>query len=462
MSTFTLKQALIRVGGQPSGPWQDDTRFNNISTDTRNLSQGDLFVAIRGDHFDGHGFIETARQSGAAGAVVDRPDESVKLPQLVVKNTVDALAELAAGNRELSGARFVAVTGSSGKTTVREMVAAILAQMGKTLATEGNLNNHIGVPLTLFRLAPEHKYAAIELGASGVGEIAHTVAITRPDVAILTNAGQAHLEGFGSYDNIVEAKGEIIDGLGANGVVVLNKDDPAFDRWVRRAGQRRVRSVSGKGRRDADFRPTDVQLDGSETRFTAQGPNGWQCDIRLSLQGEHNISNALMAIAAAQAVGATDEAIERGLSGLQAFKGRLQTLSLAPNWTLIDDSYNANPESMKAAIRVLVSHPGYRIAVLGAMAELGEGSVLMHREIGEFARSQGVERLLAVGRDCEGYGEGFGAATEICASHDDAVRRLFEQSADAQTVLVKGSRSAAMDRVVEGIKQKVDDACCSG
>lgn len=462
MSPFTLKQALEWVGGRSCGPWQGDARFENVSTDTRNIRPGDLFVAIRGDHFDGHRFIESARQSGAVAAVVDHADDTVELAQLVVNDTVDALAAIAAGNRNLSKARIVAVTGSSGKTTVREMVAAILRQMGKTLATEGNLNNHIGVPLTLFRLTPEHKYAVIELGASGLGEIAHTVGIVRPDVAILTNAGQAHLEGFGSYQNIVRAKGEIIDGLPANGVAVLNLDDPAFADWQARAGQRRVRSVSGQGRRDADYRPSDVQVDGPEMRFTAQGPNGWQCDIRLSLQGEHNIANALMAIAAAQTVGATDDAIERGLAGLQAFKGRLQTLSLNSRWTVIDDSYNANPASMKAAIEVLAAYPGYRTAVLGAMAELGEDQQAMHRDAGRFVRARGVDRLLVVGSGCEGYVEGYGATTEVCSNHDDAVRRLLESSADSQTVLVKGSRSAAMDRVVEGIKQKVDDACCSG
>ena len=462
ISPFTLRQALDWVAGQPSGAWQDDIRFVNVSTDTRDIHPGDLFVAIRGDNFDGHRFIESARQSGAVAAVVDHADDTVELPQLVVKDTIGALAAIAAGNRNLSKARVVAVTGSSGKTTVREMVAAILGQMGNTLATEGNLNNHIGVPLTLFRLAPEHKYAAIELGASGLGEIAHTVAIVRPDVAILTNAGQAHLEGFGSYRNIVRAKGEIIDGLPANGVAVLNIDDPAFADWQERAGQRSVKSVSGQGRRDADYRSSDVQVDGPEMRFTAQGPNGWQCYIRLSLQGEHNITNALMAIAAAQTVGATDDAIARGLAGLQPFKGRLQTLKLTSRWTVIDDSYNANPASMKAAITVLAGYPGYRTAVLGAMAELGEDEKAMHRDIGRFARARGVDRLLVVGAGCEGYVEGYGATTEVCSSHEDAVRRLFKSSADAQTVLVKGSRSAAMDRVVAGIKQKVDDACCSG
>ncbi|MDI9246267.1 UDP-N-acetylmuramoyl-tripeptide--D-alanyl-D-alanine ligase [Marinobacter sp. CHS3-4] len=462
MSTFDLKQALSWVSGQPSGAWQDDVRFENVSTDTRNIGAGDLFVALRGDNFDGHRFIGAARESGAVAAVVDQADESEQLPQLVVEDTVNALAALAAGNRDLSKARFVAVTGSNGKTTVREMVAAILSRMGSTLATSGNLNNHIGVPLTLFRLTPEHKYAAIELGASGLGEIAHTVGIVRPDVAILTNAGQAHLEGFGSYENIVQGKGEIIDGLADNGIAILNYDDPAFEQWQKRAGNRRVVTVSGRGNRDAHYRPSDVQIDGPEQRFTAHGPAGWHCDIRLSLQGEHNITNALLAIAASQAVGATDQAIQQGLAGLQAVTGRLQTLNLSSRWTVIDDSYNANPSSIRSALKVLASRPGHRIAVLGAMAELGSGAYDMHRDIGVYAKDQGVDRLLAVGAGSEGYVDGFGAGADACATHDEAVRRLFESSADSQTVLVKGSRSSAMDRVVEGIKQKVGDACCSG
>lgn len=462
ISAFTLRQALEWVDGLSGGTWQDDIRFQNVSTDTRNIRPGDLFVALRGDNFDGHRFVGAARQAGAVAAVVDRADDTIEMPQLLVKDTIGALAALAAANRNLSKARIVGVTGSSGKTTVREMVAAILGQMGNTLATEGNLNNHIGVPLTLFRLKSEHRYAVIELGASALGEIAHTVGIVRPDVAILTNAGQAHLEGFGSYRNIIRAKGEIIDGLPANGVAVLNMDDAAFDDWRQRAGQRSVKSVSGQGRRDADYRSSDVQVDGPEMRFTVQGPNGWQCDIRLSLQGEHNITNALMAIAAAQTVGATDDAIERGLAGLQAFEGRLQTLKLTSRWTVIDDSYNANPESMKAALEVLAGYPGYRTAVLGAMAELGEDNQVMHRDIGRFARARGIDRLLVVGSGCEGYVEGYGAAAEVCSSHDEAVRRLSESGADSETVLVKGSRSAAMDRVVEGIKKKVDNTCCSG
>lgn len=468
MKAFSLKDALRWTEGDAFGGVSDDVVFKDVSADTRKIKAGDLFVALRGENFDGHGFIDVAAQSGAVAAVVDQPDAAVQLPQIVVKDTVDALAALALGNRNASKARFISVTGSSGKTTVREMVAAILSQMGKTLATEGNLNNHIGVPLTLFRLAPEHEFAAIELGASAMGEIAHTVRIARPDVAILTNAGEAHLEGFGSYQNIVLGKGEIIDGLSEAGTAVLNFDDPAFAQWAERAGSRTVVAVSGSGAEGesegegADYFPSDITSGEGQQSFTAHGPQGWSCEIRLSLQGRHNVSNALMAIAATRALGASDEAVQLGLSAVQAVKGRLQTLKLNDQWTLIDDSYNANPTSMKAAISALSQHSGSRIAVLGAMAELGEGAHELHRNVAGFAKTQGIERLLVVGPGCEGYVEGFGDKTEVCASHDDAVRRLFEGPADSQTVLVKGSRSSAMDRVVEGIKEKVGDTCCSG
>ncbi|WP_417529883.1 UDP-N-acetylmuramoyl-tripeptide--D-alanyl-D-alanine ligase [Marinobacter lipolyticus] len=462
MRAFSLADAVAWTGGQCRFGDAVQRTFSGVSTDTRKIGRGDLFVALRGDNFDGHRFLAKARESGAVGAIVDTEDTSVDLPQVVVSDTVDALAQLAAGNRNESQARFVAITGSSGKTTVREMVASILTQMGSTLSTEGNLNNHIGVPLTLFRLEKGHQFAAIELGASGLGEIAHTVAITRPDVAILTNAGQAHLEGFGSYENIVQAKGEIIDGVGANGLVVLNGDDPAFGIWRQRAGGRKVTAVSGKAGGPADYYPSAVSVDIHGQSFIAHGPDDWQCSVQLALSGEHNITNALLAIAATRELGATHEAIQQGLQALAAVKGRLQMIELSAELVLIDDSYNANPSSMKAAIGVLAARPGIRAAVLGAMAELGLDSRALHREVGVCAREQGVERLLVVGPGCEGYIEGFGQSAEVCASHEDAVDRLLAGPQFPMTILVKGSRSSAMDRVVEGMKEKVNNSCCSG
>ncbi|MBW0148720.1 UDP-N-acetylmuramoyl-tripeptide--D-alanyl-D-alanine ligase [Marinobacter arenosus] len=462
MRAFSLADALRWTGATSDAPGLDDLNFFGVSTDTRSLGQGQVFVALRGDNFDGHRFLQKAKDCGAVAAVVDTKDATVDLPQLVVDDTVNALARLAAGNRNESDARFVAVTGSSGKTTVREMTAAILARMGPTLATQGNLNNHIGVPLTLFGLMPEHRYGAIELGASGLGEIAHTVAITRPEVVILTNAGSAHLEGFGSYENIVQAKGEIIDGVADNGLVVLNRDDPAFEQWQARAGHRSVVSVSRLGHPDADYRSETMASDAPGQRFRVDGPDGWTSSIRLGLEGEHNQTNAMLAIAAARRVGADDNAITEGLAELAPVKGRLQSLELAPGLTVIDDSYNANPASMKAALSVLAKRGGEKVAVFGAMAELGPEALALHREVGEFARAQNIDRLLTVGPGCEGYADGFGGGAESFQTHDEAVEVIVRARQSPMTVLVKGSRSSAMDRVVEGLKEKVNNSCCSG
>ena len=260
MRAFTLAEAAVWLkAAEPAGA--AEVTCQGVSTDTRAIRDGDLFVALRGERFDGHEFVAQAKQAGAVAAVVDSAVAGADIPQLVVEDTVEALAALAAAQRDESRAQFVAVTGSSGKTTVREMTGAILGNGGPVLVTQGNLNNHIGVPLTLFRLTPEHRFGVIELGASGVGEIAHTVAITRPDVAILTNAGQAHLEGFGGYDKVVQAKGEIIDAVAPTGVVVLNRDDPAFEIWRDRAGTRRVIAVSASGHPDADYRYRQLQVE---------------------------------------------------------------------------------------------------------------------------------------------------------------------------------------------------------
>src|SRR5690554_3781248 len=464
MRAFSLAQAKDWLQAELACAPVDASavRFNGVSTDTRAVQPGQLFVALRGDRFDGHRFLEQARASGAVAAVVDAADESVAVPQLVVADTVKALADLAEANRNESQARFVAITGSSGKTTVRQMTSSILALMGPTLATEGNLNNHIGVPLTLFRLEPVHRYGAIELGASGLGEIEHTVNIVHPQVVILTNAGQAHLEGFGSYQNIVRAKGEIIDGVAADGTVVLNRDDPAFDQWRQRAGSKRVVSVSRMNHPQADYRAAaSTNADQSQV-LVIDGPDGWRCSLVLPLPGEHNITNALLALAACRELGATDEQLVAGLSGVQAVKGRLQVLKLADDFTVIDDSYNANPASMKAALDVLAACPGTRMAVFGAKAELGADAEALHQEVGAHARAKGIERLLAVGAGSEGYARGFGTNAEQVQSHEQAMEVILNGRQGNTTVLVKGSRSSAMDRVVEGIQKKVTNTCCSG
>lgn len=465
MRAFSLAEARDWLGARLGGSSvnADEVGFSDVGTDTRKVHPGQLFVALRGERFDGHRFLSDAQSAGAVAAVVEQEDTSVAMPQLVVADTVQALAQLAAGNRNESTAELVAITGSSGKTTVRQMTGAILARMGSALSTEGNLNNHIGVPLTLFRLAPEHRFGAIELGASGLGEIAHTVAIVKPVVSVLTNAGEAHLEGFGSYQNIVQAKGEIIDGVQAGGTVVLNRDDPAFDQWRQRAGDRKVISVSRMAQPKADYRAEILNRSDFGLELAIAGPDGWQCQLHLPMPGDHNASNALMAIAACRVLGATDQQVQEGLSGIQAVKGRLQIHRLSDRLTVIDDSYNANPSSAKAAIDVLAAYAGQRVVVLGGMAELGADGPTLHQDVGRHARNAGIERLLAVGAGGEDYAAGFGPGAECFEQHDQAVEAVIRTLGQTPlVVLVKGSRSSAMERVVEGIQKKVTNACCSG
>lgn len=454
MQSFTLQDAAEMAGANP----MDSTiEFSGVSTDTRTIQPGDLFVALRGDRFDGHQYISQAIDAGAVGIVVDHLQADIRVPQLRVDDTIVALGRLALGNRLASPARSVAVTGSSGKTTVKEMLASILREEGETLATQGNLNNHIGVPLTLFRLAPEHRFAVIELGASAVGEIAYTVNLARPDVAIITNAGEAHLEGFGSYENIVEAKGEIIEGVAVDGTVILNAEDPACPVWRARAGQRRVLTVGEQPGEGVDYHYRNVRSENDLTAFEVVGPDGWICPVRLQLPGRHNLLNALMAIAATRELGARDNSIYQGLSALKPVKGRLQKITLQSGVTLLDDSYNANPTSMKAAIEYVAQQPGTGVVVVGRMGELGPDAEQLHAEVGAFAAQQKVAHLLVVGHGTEGYVKGFGAGAQTFESHEAAADWLQAHLAAPMTILVKGSRSSAMDNVVRALIDKVNN-----
>lgn len=453
MRSFGL-QELAQVLGVPAP--EVSGQVERIVTDSRILRQGDLFVALRGERFDGHDYIAAASEAGGVGAVVDTSCSQVELPQLVVRDTVQALADLARFNRELSNAQVIAITGSSGKTTLKEMLSAVLAREGSTLATEGNLNNHIGAPLTLLRIAPEHRFAVIELGASGLGEIAHTVAAARPEVCVITNAGEAHLEGFGSYQNIVRAKGEIIDGTRETGAVVLNGDDPACGLWIERAGRRRVITVSATGA-EADYRCTHRQPVAHGYQVEVEARDGRQLRVDIALPGAHNITNALLAVAAAEAAGATWDSVYAGLAAVRPAAGRLERKVLSPQVTVIDDSYNANPGSMKAALEVLALEPGQRVALLGAMAELGAEAEALHRGVGTHAQALGIDELLVVGTsaNCSALAAGFGDQARVFDTQEQAVDWLQNNIADPMTVLVKGSRSAAMDKAVMLLQEKV-------
>jgi UDP-N-acetylmuramoyl-tripeptide--D-alanyl-D-alanine ligase len=424
-----------------------DVNFSRVSTDTRTLRPGDLYIALRGASFDGNDFVDQAFENGAGAAIVSSP-QAVRSPCLLVADTTAALAELALLNRQRSSARVVAITGSQGKTSVKEMIGRILSVSHRTLVTRGNFNNHIGVPLTLLELDETHECAVIELGASGLGEIAWTVRLAQPHVAVLTNAAATHLEGFGSLAGVVQTKGEIIDGLPADGTAVLNADDPHFAVWRARAGQRRALCFSLHDT-SADYQASAILIDGREgTQFTLHTPAG-DCGITLHLLGLHNVANALAASAAAMAAGATLEDVRVGLALVRPVAGRLCLREAANGAALVDDTYNASPSSFRAAIDVLRGFPGRRILIMGDMGELGSDAESGHRYVGDYARSCGIDTLWATGPLSRLAVSGFGEGALHFASIDSLIAHALVNT-DAQcSVLIKGSRSAGMERAVE-------------
>ena len=437
--------ANLLQGGLAGG----DVAFDSVGTDSRAICPGQLFVALAGPRFDGHAFLAEVAAKGAVAALVQRTMPEAGLPQLQVADTRLALGQLGGFNRQAYSGPLAAVTGSSGKTTVKEMLASILRTRGPVLATRGNLNNDLGVPLTLLELAPEHVGAVIELGASRVGEIAYTVGLTRPQVAIITNAGTAHVGEFGGPARIVEAKGEILEGLPADGIAVLNRDDRAFATWQRRAGERRVLSFALDDG-DADFRARDIQPDARGCpAFTLQGPAG-EARIQLNLLGRHNVANALAAAAAAHALGMPLVGIQAGLESLQPVKGRA-VAQLAPNgMRVIDDSYNANPASMCAAIDILAGFSGRTVLALGDMGELGAWAEEGHRQVGAYAAGK-VDALYAVGPLMAHAVAAFGDNGRHFASQASLLEALRGEQHPNTTILIKGSRSAAMDKIVSAL-----------
>ncbi|OVZ84122.1 UDP-N-acetylmuramoyl-tripeptide--D-alanyl-D-alanine ligase [Yersinia kristensenii] len=432
---------------------RDSIDITEVTIDTRKVTPGCLFVALKGERFDGHDFAEDAVAAGAGALLVSKRLLG-GAPQLVVKNTRLALGQLAAWVRQQVPARVVALTGSSGKTSVKEMVAAILRQCGQVLYTAGNFNNDIGVPLTLLRLTPEHDFAVIELGANHVGEIAYTTDLSRPESALVNNLSAAHLEGFGSLAGVARAKGEIFAGLPANGTAIINADSNDWPHWQETLHNKRVWCFSPNVAENVDFYANNVRITPQITYFTLHSPLG-AVDIELPLPGRHNIANALAAAALALSVGADLAAVRQGLTQLQAVPGRLFPLQLAANQLLLDDSYNANVGSMTAAAQVLAEMPGYRVMVVGDMAELGETAVECHRQVGEAAKQTGIDKVLSVGSlsqvlsDASGCGEHFQDKRAIAARVSEL---LLEHP--VITVLIKGSRSAAMENVVRALQER--------
>ena len=444
----TLAAAAAACGGHLQG---QDRAFQAVSTDTRTIAAGDLFVALQGPRFDGHDFLDACMRSGAAGAIVSRP-LAIQLPQIVVRDTLGGLTALADAWRREFTLPLVGVAGSNGKTTVKEMTASILGQLGPCLATRGNLNNHIGVPVTLLRLEADHRTAVIEMGANRAGDVSALAALAQPTVGLITNAGAEHLEGFGSLDGVARAEGEMVAALERSATAVINADDSYAQLWREMATADRVLTFGLWPK--ADFRATDisqsVDANGTALNFTLRTASG-PAPVRLGLAGRHNVVNALAAAAAAHAAGASLEAIVAGLAAVRGVKGRLQRIAAANGCWLIDDSYNANPSSVRVALELLSELEGSRWMVLADMAELGTYAERSHSEVGALARASGVTRLFAAGPLSAHAAEAFGQGAEWFPDVEALIRRLTVAIQPNVTILIKGSRMNRLERVVEAL-----------
>ncbi len=425
-------------------PCATDTTLTGICIDSRQVKPGNLFIAIRGDIFDGHDFICDAVAQGAAAIVCEQANQSVKIPQLVVPDTIQAFAAIAAAHRQKNPSAVIALTGSNGKTTVKEMIAAILPKPSH--ATPGNLNNHIGVPLSILKLNPEHRYAVFELGANHPGEIAHTVAMVRPQVTLINNIAPAHIEGFGSIEGVARAKGEIHQGLAAGGTAVINDDDAYAHFWDPLLKNKKTLHFSASKPADIYARDITFNADGCG-QFILVTPQG-ETQIQLRVPGAHNVRNALAAAACTHALGISLSDIASGLQQFGGVSGRMTFLHGKNNAVVIDDTYNANLRSALTALEVLASRQGRRIFVFGDMGELGEWSEQHHQQVGEAAREHGIDLLMTYGMHSESTAQAYGATSKHYKHQEDLVHDLLTQLDENTTVLVKGSRSSAMEKIV--------------
>ncbi|HUO67482.1 MAG TPA: UDP-N-acetylmuramoyl-tripeptide--D-alanyl-D-alanine ligase [Gammaproteobacteria bacterium] len=425
-----------------------DAGFGPVTTDSRALTAGSLFVAIPGDKFDGNDFVRDALEKGAAGALVSRIAD-LPLPQVEVRDTRRAFGTLARAWRAGFAIPVVAVTGSSGKTTVKELVASILGVSRSVCVTQGNLNNDIGVPLTLMRLGEEHDALVAELGANHAGEIDYLASLVQPTVGIITNAGAAHLEGFGSLEGVATAKGELLDHLPKAGTAVLNADDRFRAEWVARSPCELTVTFGFSERADCTV-IGEPEFDTNGADFRMRLPDGEELDIRLPLLGRQNVANALAAAAAAEAVGVSSDDIVTGLGRATAVRGRLKSLAGRGGATLVDDSYNANPGSVRAALDYLAVLRGTRILVLGDMAELGPAARALHREIGEYARGR-CDALFTIGALASEAADAYGQGAHAFADIEVARAALEPLLASGTTVLVKASRVMGLDRLIRAL-----------
>ena len=423
----------------------ENITVTGISTDTRSIKGGELFIALKGPNYDGHDFVELAIEKGATACLVQ---DGVNAKNAVItKDTHLALGILAKAWRKEFKNTVFAITGSNGKTTVKEMIASIVSQEQTVMATIGNLNNDIGVPLTLYRLNEDYDAAVIEMGANHSGEIDYLTNIALPDIAVITNIGSAHLEGFGSIENTAKAKGEIFNGLTKSGTAIINADDAFYEYFKDITSDYNVLSFGFKNKADITCQ---CESNTKGSHLTVTTPKG-NCEFDLKLLGSHNVMNALAAIAASVAANIPLDQIEKGLGNLEPVNGRLQMKLGLNNSRVIDDTYNANPTSLYAAINVLHNFSGKRFLALGDMGELGEGTDELHIEAGSYAKESGVTSLYSYGKLAAKAAKEFGGNGFCYDKHEDMIDALREELSQDVTLLVKGSRSMHMENVVNAL-----------
>lgn len=428
-----------------------DDVFSAVSIDTRTLMPGELFIALVGPNFDGHEHLETAMNNGAVAAIVSKVNESIALTQIQVQDTRLALADLASARRSAFAGRVIGLTGSNGKTTVKELIATVLKRKGKVLATAGNFNNNIGLPLTLLSLQNDEMFAVIEMGANHFGEIDFLSHITKPDIALITNAGAAHLEGFGDVKGVSRAKAEIFSGLASGGTAIINADDEYASYWQEKtANFRQVRF--GIDAENAEIKAKNLTLKSHYSEFELVTPLD-TISIRLPVGGKHNVMNVLAATAVAYVERVDLPDVKRAVETFEPVKGRLNFHRGQHNAVIIDDTYNANFDSTLAAINVLSSQEGRKMLILGDMLESGGEANQLHADIGRIAKQKGIDELLAFGDLSQSALATFGSKAKGFSNKEKLIEYAQEQLGETKAVLIKGSRGMEMEKVVKRLIQ---------
>lgn len=451
MISMSVSEAAEVLDAKYSG---SNAVFLGCSTDTRTIKKNELFIALSGEFFDGHNYVQQAKEGGACAVLTEQEDD-ISMPAIVVKNTRSAMAELAGHWRANFSIPLIAITGSNGKTSVRKMLACILRYQSVVLETYDNLNNDVGLPLTLFRLANTHQYGVVELGANHLGEIAQLTQITQPTMAVLTQCAPAHLEGFGSLENIACAKSEIFAGLSDQGTAVINGDDPFANFWLEKS--QHAQQITFGMQADNHVHATNIQVTTDKSFFQVVSPMG-NVDLVLPLPGKHNVMNALAAVACAIDLNISLEVIKQALAAIKSNPGRLHIYTGVKGCRIIDDTYNANPASLAVALDTLSQFSGEHWLVLGDMAELGEEAQALHAQAGEISKQSQVERLYGLGDLTKFSVEAFGAGGVHVEDISQLAMLLIDALDSDVTILIKGSRGMHMERLL-GMLEETKTLC---